>query len=158
MVTMGHNRKVDAKSWLWSPEKVLAEQTRPQELNHNLAAAMQSLQINQRCKSARNDRENPLPVRATRSPSRPLTLTDSDECDDVNVSDEEVDLSDPKEGDFLLITLKLKKSTKNYVGKVEEVKDDCYSMMYLRKCPSSARRFTFPPQLMWTPSQTSRFC
>lgn len=73
-----------------------------------------------------------------------LNLSDSEECNGEPESDEEIDMSDPKEGDYLLITYKFPKSTKNYVGKVEEVRDGCYSMMYMRMIPSSDRKFTFP--------------
>lgn len=71
--------------------------------------------------------------------------SDSDESNgDLEPEEEAVDMSDPKEGDYLLVTYKLPKSSKNYVGKVEEVNNGVYSMMYMRKVQNSARKFTFP--------------
>lgn len=54
-------------------------------------------------------------------------------------SEPEVDMTDP-----VLVTYKTKKATKNYVGKVEEVKDGQYCMMYLQMQAQSNRKFVFP--------------
>ena len=56
-------------------------------------------------------------------------------------SEPEVIMTDSDEGDYLLVTNKTKHSTKNYVGKVERMKDGHYSMIYLRKQSESSRKF-----------------